>query len=567
MQQVSEAWTNNQKAIVRDPGFVVVETPGLKISCGTVSYSKEIQTSFEPQDDGTVIAIAQQVLTSDPVGCEHIAKCVVRLKCRTTEFYPFTVSTLDHESNVISTIKVNSATELDSNAEYSWQTSGFYRVKVTVLGMVIPTVTQISLDVYGIPASSIKALEHTRSYDPMGFELPTNNVSIDLYNIGDMYTELYRGYNGEKHSIVVSYGYRLTSGDEVIRGGKFTLTDMQLSDDGILTLTGESQLAFVDDKATLDLFDLKADEDNCISVVVNPESVTSGSTSVDLSSRAELQITVSDLVAALSREAAVAISCSDEYANTALNGVAINSDYISICQELTSFLLCKSYIDRQDVLHYDYRTTTSVESGADILQSNSLDEPAYASAKSVRKFEIEATSYENTATATKTDSVEPEEYNSRMYIDLDTVSNKLKSCSMQNVYCLYKLELYKTYVRAYYRARANRAPTINVVYAPPEPLTENIQVTSSGAICDIENSLGKPTNTTKIANYFNNRDLYTFNLRGNPARDVGDYINVSLSNDADTTTYKKGLLLSSTLTYDGSFKEECTVRIINTEFE
>ena len=49
--------------------------------------------------------------------------------------------------------------------------------------------------------------------------------------------------------------------------------------------------------------------------------------------------------------------------------------------------------------------------------------------------------------------------------------------------------------------------------------------------------------------------------------DVGDYIWVSLTDDADETSYLKGLVLESELIYDGSFKENLTVRIIETEFE
>ena len=42
---------------------------------------------------------------------------------------------------------------------------------------------------------------------------------------------------------------------------------------------------------------------------------------------------------------------------------------------------------------------------------------------------------------------------------------------------------------------------------------------------------------------------------------------VSLTDDTDSTSFKKGLVLSSELKFDGSFKENITLRIIENEFE
>jgi hypothetical protein len=199
---------------------------------------------------------------------------------------------------------------------------------------------------------------------------------------------------------------------------------------------------------------------------------------------------------------------------------------------------------------------------------NCLEKPTYTSTKKLKKFEVSKASTGGVETVSESTTSEGTSYATGR-VKMDCVNNKLLNLDMSwygGVTGMYYLNIYPDKVEMYY-SHGTGAVGADIEYAPKIDVVEDISVNSNGAICDISSPFGEPSDYNKIVKYFSNRDLYTFKVRGNPARDVGDYVDVSLVNDDDTTTYKKGLVLSSTLTYDGSFKEEVEVRIIETEFE
>ena len=58
--------------------------------------------------------------------------------------------------------------------------------------------------------NDIKKVVHKRSYDPVCIEMPTNNVTIELYNYNDKYINFYRDYSGRTIEVVVKYGFCLS---------------------------------------------------------------------------------------------------------------------------------------------------------------------------------------------------------------------------------------------------------------------------------------------------------------------------------------------------------------------
>ncbi len=546
MQTVSQEWIDNQSSIIRKPGFIAINIPDVKISCGSISYRVEQSANL-------------YTYTSDPMGCDYIDTCEINIFFNKTVLGSNTVSIKGYSENgAVLVSRSITSSSLDTNGMYSFESTGYSKLVITCK---TNAVTDIKLYAYGIPRKDISSYTHSRSYDPMGFELPTNDISLDVYNYGDKYTDFYKGYSNEGYQIIVYYGYKLDSGDEVILGGTFHLTDVQLSDN-MLTLVGENLLSFIDEKGTIDLFDLKADENDCIYIWV---SDSNGTTSVDFTSREEFNITAEDLLTYLRDTAQISISANSTYTSVFTSNGGINENYIDIMQSLINLLLTRCFIDRNDIIHYDVCQSTNVISGNDILMMNCTDTPLYSSTKKVKKFEVTV----QVAGATQ-ELYDEGDVNSGYHTgswSLDLRNNKLLSLKLPCSGIRY-VNLYPSRIQVYYRTSSSMSGTyVSIKYAPFTDGIETVIVDETGVICDISSPLGRPSDYDKIVNYFSNRDLYTFYVRGNPARDVGDYVNVSLTNDDDTSTYKKGLVLSSILTYDGSFKEEVTVRIIENDFE
>ena len=551
MQSVSQEWIDNQSAIIRKPGFIVVNIPDVKISCGAVSHRVE-----------TVNTETHYI--SDPLGCDYLDKCGISVTFNTTLLGSNSVKivSLNDKSEQLKSITITSSSL--TNGSYYWETTGFSKIKIICK---TASVTDIQLYAYGIPRADIQSYTHSRSYDPMGFELPTNDIAIDVYNYADKYTDFYKNYSNEGYSVIVYYGYKLDSGDEIILGGTFHLTEVQLVD-SILTLTGESLLSFIDEKGSMGIFDLKANEGGYIYVGVRDDYSSVSTYTVDLTTRPEFNITGEDLITYLKDKVGINITTNSNYSEIQATNRWFNSSYIEMIQSLINLLLNRCFVDRNDYLHFDVCNTTNVENGNHILMMNSLEKPSYSSTKKVKKFEI-ATSVNGTSQEMFEEGNVSSNGDYTYKQELDCVNNRILSVSMRSR-GIYWIKIYPDGLQVHYRSTTSSYSyyvNCTIRYCQMVEGIEENTVDTNGYICDIESPLGRPSDTTKIVNYFSNRDLYTFNVRGNPARDVGDYVNVSLTNDDDPSTYKKGLVLSSILSYDGSFKEECTVRIIENDFE
>ena len=89
--------------------------------------------------------------------------------------------------------------------------------------------------------NDIKKVVHKRSYDPVCIEMPTNNVTIELYNYNDKYINFYRDYSGRTIEVVVKYGFCLST-NETIQGGKFYVNNVKLDSENVIQITAVSSL-------------------------------------------------------------------------------------------------------------------------------------------------------------------------------------------------------------------------------------------------------------------------------------------------------------------------------------
>ena len=346
------------------------------------------------------------------------------------------------------------------------------------------------------------------------------------------------------------------------------MTDVQLNDN-VLTITGDSFTSQIDGKLTADIFDLKGNGGYIRIPVSDDASVET----VNLAEREELSISVGDILSYLRDTAELPIDyqADSNYLTRFIVNTAINASYVELLQAVISFTLTKTTIGRDDAWTITNGLNT-IADGNHILMTNCFEKPSYSSTKKVKSFEIADCTLGASQSIEESTHGDDDTGDSTGSVKLDTLSNKLLCADVSwysNIDGIYYLDIYPDRVEVHYRHNAHEEweKGMRVDYASFSEGTIVTQVDNNGAICDINSPLGTPIDCDKIVKYFSNRDLYTFKVRGNPARDVGDYVWVSLTDDADETTYKKGLVLSSTLTYDGSFKEEVTVRIIETEFE
>lgn len=420
----------------------------------------------------------------------------------------------------------------------------------------------------------LKELHHKRSFDPIGFSLPINNVTIDLYNYNDKYLALYESFNGERRKIVIQYGYHLDGGDVVIQGGVFYTSDIQLNDD-VVSIIGSS---------TLEMFDENISISN-IGNLTFPTTIEIGSASNRVNHyEIDPSVYLINFNTIINEMKTFGINFITNTAfDATLTGISIlDGNVIDTIQRMSNVSLHKCIIDRQDnVCFFDNEHKTEPENNY-IMQINSLEKPKLSTAKSVKSFEISSPASLEEIEVTEnseTGTIDMEGFRVFEY-NFDWNTNRLISVGSDLLYptrgytYLSSLILDKTKItieaffhvnsgwsgvdgKVYYNTSANE----NIIFK------KTIDKSLFGEKCDIENPIGTPLSPDKIYWYFQNREFYSFYVRGNPARDVGDYVWVSLTDDNNEVTYKKGLVLESELIFDGSFKEELTVRIIDNEYE
>ena len=414
-----------------------------------------------------------------------------------------------------------------------------------------------------IPATRIKSVKHKRSIDPMSISLPENSIVIELFNYDDYYSDLYDEYADERYAIIVKYGYKLSSGDEEIPGGTFYTFGIS-NDDGILTIEGNSSLGLVDENTLIETGTIEPVTDEIIwesndssqqTITYNEVNETKAYTTV-----------FEDVLDKVKEISGITITADKEFNSYSFISHTVIDTPANILQMLCNASLKRCHIERDDsIMITDITNKNTVLYVDAIIQKNCLKEPSYSVSKHIKNIEI--TSYD-------INEGDKQEYNRETSAESFSLTgiDRTKYCFYSLVFtgrpALKEITTSNRGYNFHFTSSSNRNVTLTVVdMTSGGSTTKSYSVNTTGALCDIENNVMSPVSTQKIADYFSNRKIYEFYVRGNPARDAGDYVWVSLVNDEDTQTYVKGLILSSELTFDGSFKETLSVRIIENDFE
>lgn len=444
---------------------------------------------------------------------------------------------------------------------------------------------------------------HSRGYDPIGMSLPYNSVVIELLNYKDYKTGvapfdwLYDSYEYSMIPVVIKYGFCMDSGNEMILGGTFVIRDIT-KDGDIICIECWSNF-----ESMTDIIIRKASNMDSETVLFSLYGKYQQSVSgADLSNQ-ETAIKFSE-IKSLIREKGVLIS-----SNTTLDNIEIyvieDEDYTigKAVQYISNISLQRCYIDRNGNLIFEENGKSPASM---IKQFNMRSKPKYARGALLKKIEC------NTKSERSGSEVTTSDYNRRKGTGSTTAETMGFSPSFTGESKIYyrdytidwgnniithvtgnivkiarsKIEItdtvtetayqnnqWETYQRVVFTGQYTRGikiwcygsgiPEVTYQAKFTNTIEESEDYHSCGIICDINNPYGKPCNFKKIADYYDNRDIYELNLRGDPSIDVGDYVYIEMANGE----YKKALVLESELTFDGSFKDNMKVRIIDTDFE
>lgn len=417
--------------------------------------------------------------------------------------------------------------------------------------------------------SDIKLVVHKRSFDPMGFEIPVNDLKLELYNFKNQYTSYYLEYVGQPIQINIRYGYILESGQEEIQGGVFEVDGVEKNDDETIVFNCVSEFKKNDREISINI---QAEDKDF--VIYDGERVDwIAITEEDW--KKILLASCEDIIKYIKDEKIIVADNIDMPQNYTCikRGYEYTMKVNEIIQGISNKLNIKYIYDRRgNILLEGYTLTDS-----SVLRKDMKSIPMVVATKQLKNIEINSKpdlsliiSSDLIYISKKIENFEehvPLEF-SMGTINLNLVGKLLRTISISeyNRACFlsynpakdrYKIALDygKNYSANYLHAK---------YYDESETVSEilNIPNIPYGETCDIKNNMGFPTNTNAIIKYFSNRNIYEVDLRGDPSRDVGDMVFFEVS----PGTFKKALILEDELTFDGVFTEKVSARIIDTDF-
>lgn len=470
-------------------------------------------------------------------------------------------------------VEVSQAWKDNQNAKVHAQ--GYIKVSLTDEN---GTVTLSSLDA----ASHIKQTVHKRSFDPMGFDLPKNDLTLELYNYGGVYTHYYEDYAGQPIEITVKYGYILEGGAEEIQGGVFEVDTITLGDDDTITFSAVSALEKSDAEVTFDfgvLFNTGGQKTTLWAPTDN--SKTSASVSVD-AWKPVLDKCMTDMEDVLvATEDASGLTIEKETGLTEKTAIGFVSAQTLTAQEtvqdVVSSTNTKCIIGRNGNVSFNgYKCPTKAE----ISQQNMIDRPTLTRSKQLKKISCTSLSgftlvdgeSPGTADETYTKVVTYEGWGPLTfsldvpirYLQIQNSNYNPRRFPLKGIDVEVSNGEYIYTVN--YNDASSNTPTQRVKYRVYDYASSELSFDLSnipyGEVCDIDNPIALPTDTDAIINYFSNRSIYSVSLRGDPARDVGDMVFLEVSK----SDFQKALILESELTFDGVFTEDIKARIIETDF-
>lgn len=470
-------------------------------------------------------------------------------------------------------VEVSQAWKDNQNAQVHAQ--GYVKVSLTDEN---GTVTLSSLDT----ANHIKQTVHKRSFDPMGFDLPKNDLTLELYNYGGIYTHYYEDYTGQPIEITVKYGYVLEGGAEEIQGGVFEVDTITLGDDDTITFSAVSALEKSDAEVTFDfgtLFDTGGQKTTLWTPT--DDSQTSALVSVDAWKPVldKCMLSIEDVL--VITEDASGLTIEQEINLTEKVAIGFVSAQTLTVQEavqgVVSSTNTKCIIGRNgNVSFSEYKCPTKAE----ISQQNMLERAALTRSKQLKRLSCispssftlvdgespstsdglytEVVTYEAMGPLTFSLDV-PVSYLRILNSNYDSRRFPSKGIDVEasNGEYIYTVN---------YNSGTGSTTTQRVQYQAYDYVSSELSLDLSnipyGEVCDINNPIALPADTDAIVNYFSNRSIYSVSLRGDPARDVGDMVFLEVSK----SDFQKALILESELTFDGVFAEDIKARIIETDF-
>lgn len=466
--------------------------------------------------------------------------------------------------------------------------------------------------------TNIATTKWQRSYSPMSTELPSSIFYLELYNYDNQYIDYYKNYNGQPIRVTVKYGYKYADGTtEEISGGAFNVTNITAKDKKI-TFECKSSLECVSDKVTIET--IAEPSTQTVPITKGPTSSAGHSTTLctcTVSNHSHIYEDTRQRFSTIIDSVTAATGLKIDHSRTAL---ADNSFIAPSAQTLTATEafqyvlnanLPKAVIERDDTVKlYDIRDfiINDVLLDADILLDNDIELGAendyqkygytpVLSANNMlgvpilemsRQMKNIACSYpeqqyvnENAPTMVahsgsnedyfvvwNTDivdyavNVNPADYEP---VKIDVYAFGLQTDTIEVTRDNVNNKFIVHFVKEPKRGTVDRYYRVDFYYVPIDKTTDtSIQYNDYGTECDMQNKLSEIMNYDKVAKYYSNREIYTLDVRGDPSVDVGDYVAVAI-NPGDEL--RAALILSSTLTFDGSFKDKLCVRMIDTSFE
>ncbi|MDO5398244.1 MAG: leucine-rich repeat domain-containing protein [bacterium] len=418
------------------------------------------------------------------------------------------------------------------------------------------------------PGSDIKEIRHKRTFDPMCISLPSNTVTVTLYNYSSQYDGWYKTYADYTTHITLQYGFELSS-RETIAGGEFTVSNIVMNNDNTITVTAGSGLDTADDADTI------SDDTNMDKVVdIYRNSNSFGSvTELSYDSFSEhnfVPFSASELMTTAASAYGISINVSSAFANKAVE-LAPGWEYDSAkaLMYTLNYIQGNAKIARTET---GGKNVLDLQSGGTLYYSggiqslNIMERPEYELTSKVRYVKISGGGFLEAAEATHVSQTATG--SSDMSVEFDYTKNELLSVRTNGKNIVYIQRGKKYGIKGYHfqitHSFSPEGPTVYLTYKErsAKALITTAD-TGNGSICDVKNEIERPPDADRFKNYFNNRDLYTVEMRADPARDVGDYVFAEL----EPGVFSKVIILESELTFEGAFSEKTLVRKITSDFE
>ena len=430
----------------------------------------------------------------------------------------------------------------------------------------------------------IKSVTHSRSFDPMNFELPKNNAEVKLYNYGGRFDGLVKRYIGQPVTVKLEYGYIFGTDTETIPGGLFYVDDngITVENDNVITIKCVSSLALLPDNVTVQSAGGVVEESLHIwdigEYTEAEKAAVYGSFAVNRSDfftyPTQRKVNASGIFDAVQNAVGLDFSVDDKLYNSEIPvGETIKLPATHLIQCLSNALQCVFRIGRKNNLLFTEKTHIS---GETISPSKEKDRSVGYMSKNIKRVNYNEISWGIDGKEVKTETLSGYTAGST---NLFTVSDKTWDFDFanKNIVSVSTVVSEDSYTKsAIYSIDMTSPSSIKMQFgrnrlSPIDIAVNYVDVQGASPVqinyddygdeCSIDNPLAMPLDMDVFHKYFLNRSMAELTVIGDPARDVGDIVYCKKDG-----VYKKALILASELTFNGAFSEVLTVRIIENDY-